>query len=77
MKIGPNKTVLLDNVAAFDVSFGVADSASAHSALRYERHLVDGARLRSIRIGLTLRDRTGRAKDQAYQLEVALRNRLA
>ncbi len=77
LKVGPNKTVLLDNVAAFDVSFGVADSASAHSALRYERHLVEGARLRSIRIGLTLRDRTGRAKDQAYQLEVALRNRLA
>ena len=77
LKVGPNKTVLLDNVAAFDVSFGVADSASAHSALRYERHLVKGSRLRSIRIGLTLRDRAGRVKDQVYQLEIALRNRLA
>ena len=77
LKIGPNKTVLLDNVAAFDVSFGIADLAGSHSGLRYENRLAKGSSLRSIRIGLTLRDRAGRVKDQAYQLEVALRNLLA
>ena len=77
LKVGPNKTVLLDNVAAFDVSFGVAGSAGTPSVLRYETRLVNGSSLRSIRIGLTLRDRAGRVKDQVYQLEVALRNRLA
>ena len=77
LKIGPNKAVLLDNVAAFDVSFGVAGTAGSHSVLRYESRLVKGSSLRSIRIGLTLRDRAGRVKDQVYQLEIALRNRLA
>ena len=77
LKIGPNKTVLLDNVVAFDVSFGIADLAGSHSGLRYENRLAKGSSLRSIRIGLTLRDRAGRVKDQAYQLEVALRNLLA
>ena len=77
LKIGPNKAVLLDNVAAFDVSFGVAGTAGSHSVLRYESRLVNGSSLRSIRIGLTLRDRAGRVKDQVYQVEVALRNRLA
>ena len=76
LKVGPNKTVLLDNVAAFDVSFGVAGSAGAQSVLRYEKLARNASSLRSVRIGLTLRDPAGRVKDQVYQLEVALRNRL-
>lgn len=76
LKTGPNKTVLIDNVAAFDVSFGVAGSAGAQSVLRYEKLAKNASSLRSVRIGLTLRDPAGRVKDQVYQLEVALRNRL-
>ena len=72
LKTGPNKTVLLDNVAAFDVSFGVA---GAQSVMRYEDRPANVSSIRSVRIGLTLRDPGGRVKDQAYQLVVALRNR--
>ena len=76
LKVGANKTVLLDNVAAFDVSFGVAGTA-AQSVLRYEERPANLSSIRSVRISLTLRDPTGRVKNQAYQLVVALRNRLA
>lgn len=76
LKSGPNKTVLLDNVAAFDVSFGVADPSSPHSVTRYEDSPGDVASIRSVRIALTLRDPGGRVKDQGYHLMVALRNRL-
>ena len=76
LKTGPSKTVLIDNVAAFDVSFGVAGSVGAQSVLRYEKLAKNASGLRSVRIGLTLRDPAGRVKDQVYQLEVALRNRL-
>ena len=76
LKSGLNNTVLLDNVAAFDVSFGVAVSASAQPVLRYETSPADMASIRSVRIALTLRDPRARAKDQVYHLAVALRNRL-
>ena len=77
LKSGANNAVLLDNVAAFDVSFGVADSSSAQSVLRYEDSPADVAGIRSVRIALVLRDPGGRVKDQGYNVLVALRNRLA
>lgn len=77
LKVGPNKAVLLDNVAAFNVSFGVAGSKGAQSVPRYEDRPSKTSSIRSVRIGLTLRDPGGRVRDQAYQLVVALRNRLA
>ena len=77
LKVGHQKAVLLDNVAAFDVSFGVAASASAQSVLRYEARPAVVASIRSVRIALTLRDPGARVRDQAYHLVVALRNRLA
>lgn len=76
LKTGSDNAVLLDNVATFDVSFGVAGSASAQSVLRYESSPADLARIRSVKVALTLRDPAGRVKDQAYHLVVALRNRL-
>ena len=69
--------MLLDNVAAFDVSFGVAGSAGAQSVLRYEARPVDVGSIRSVRIALTLRDPGARVRDQVYHLVVAIRNRLA
>ena len=77
LKVGANKTVLLDDVAAFEVSFGVAGSSGAPSILRYEDRPANLSNIRSVRIGLTLRDPRGRVRDQAYQLVVALRNRVA
>lgn len=77
LKSGANNAVLLDNVAAFDVSFGVADSSSTQSVLRYEDSPADVAGIRSVRIALVLRDPGGRVKDQGYNVLVALRNRLA
>lgn len=76
VKVGVNKTVLLDNVAAFDMSFGMASSPSSLSVQRYESAPVDLASIRSVRINLTLRDPSGRVKDQPYYVVVALRNRL-
>lgn len=76
LKVGTNKAVFLDNVAAFDVSFGMASTASSLSVQRYEESPVDLANIRSVRISLTLRDPKGRVKDQPYYMVVALRNRL-
>ena len=76
LKVGTNKAVLLDNVAVFDVSFGMASSASSSSVQRYEDAPADLASIRSVRIRLSLKDPKGRVKDQPYNLVVALRNRL-
>lgn len=76
LKVGPSKSVLLDNVAAFEVSFGVAGSAAGQSVQRYEDSPGSLASIRSLKIALTLRDPKARVKDQSYHLVVALRNRL-
>ena len=76
LKVGPGKTVLLDNVAAFDMSFGMASSATGQSVQRYEDNPVNLASIRSVKIALTLQDPKARIKDQSYHLVVALRNRL-
>lgn len=76
LKVGPGKTVLLDNVAAFDMSFGMANSATGQSVQRYEDSPVSLANIRSVKIALTLQDPKARIKDQSYHLVVALRNRL-
>jgi type IV pilus assembly protein PilW len=68
--------VLLDNVAAFEVMFGVAGSAAGASVQRYEQSPSSLASIRSLKIVLTLRDPKARVKDQTYHLVVALRNRL-
>ncbi|WP_439863244.1 PilW family protein [Pseudomonas antarctica] len=72
----PAKAVLVDNVQAFDVSFGMAASAGSMGVLRYDANPADESLIRSVRIQMTLRDPTGRVKDQAYSVVAALRNRL-
>ena len=76
LKTGTGKTVLLDNVAAFDVSFGMASSAAGQSVQRYEESPVSLASIRSVKIALTLQDPKARIRDQPYHVVVALRNRL-
>lgn len=79
-----NFEVLIDNVAAFELSFGLAATATEGG--------VDGAyvtaitagqypRVRSVRVALTLSDTpalpgTGKVRAQEYTLVTALRNRL-
>ena len=68
--------VLLDNVQAFDISFGVAGKPGSPQVARYDARPADESLVRSVRLRMTLQDPTGRVKDQAYSVVAALRNRL-
>jgi type IV pilus assembly protein PilW len=72
----PAKAVLVDNVRAFDLSFGVAGRAGSSIVTRYDASPVDESLIRSVRILLTLQDPGGRVRDQTYSVVAALRNRL-
>ncbi|NJJ55217.1 type IV pilus assembly protein PilW [Pseudomonas sp. SJZ103] len=72
----PAKAVLVDNVRAFDVSFGVAASPASVRVVRYDAIPTDESLIRSVRIRMTLQDPTGRVKDQTYSVVAALRNRV-
>jgi len=72
----PAKAVLVDNVEAFDISFGVAAKSASVAVVRYDAHPSDESLIRSVRIQMTLRDPSGRVKDQTYSVVAALRNRL-
>lgn len=72
----PSKAVLVDNVGAFDISFGVAGKAGSPVVTRYEPSPDDESLIRSVRILLTLQDPAGLVKDQTYSVVAALRNRL-
>lgn len=76
LKVGAGRAVLLDNIADFDISFGLASSPAGQTVQRYETNPSHLASIRSVRISLTLRDPHARVKDQVYHLVVALRNRL-
>lgn len=72
----PARIVLVDNVQAFDISFGVAAQLGSTQVVRYDASPADESLIRSVRIQMTLRDPTGRVKDQAYSVVAALRNRV-
>ncbi|MBK5439873.1 prepilin-type N-terminal cleavage/methylation domain-containing protein [Pseudomonas sp. TH32] len=72
----PSKAVLVDNVRAFDISFGVAGKAGSAVVTRYDPNPGDESLIRSVRILLTLQDPAGLVKDQTYSVVAALRNRL-
>ena len=72
----PAQAVLVDNVSKFDVSFGLAASATDTSASSYSPNPSDPARIRSVRLTLTLRDPNSRVRDQTFNVVAALRNRL-
>lgn len=79
-----NFEVLIDNVAAFDVGFGLAaDIAQRQVVGNYLTAVAaeDSARIRSVRIALSLSDNPassddGQVRAQQYTLVTALRNRL-
>ena len=72
----PAKAVLVDNVQAFEISFGVAAKPGSIEVVRYDTRPADDALIRSVRILMTLQDPTGQVKDQTYSVVAALRNRL-
>jgi type IV pilus assembly protein PilW len=72
----PARAVLVDNVRAFDVSFGVAARPASARVVRYDAIPADESLIRSVRIRMTLQDPTGRVKDQTYSVVAALRNRV-
>jgi type IV pilus assembly protein PilW len=68
--------VLVDHVNAFAVTFGVASSATEIAASSYSSNPSDPARIRSVRLTLTLTDPNNRVRNQTYNVVAALRNRL-
>ncbi|KMT55228.1 prepilin-type N-terminal cleavage/methylation domain-containing protein [Pseudomonas fildesensis] len=72
----PARAVLVDNVQAFDFSFGVAAMPGSTHVVRYDPSPPDESLIRSVRILLTLQDPTGRVKNQTWSVVAALRNRL-
>lgn len=74
--LGKQQAVLLDNVETFEVSFGMARSATDIAASHYSRNPGDPARIRSVRLHLTLADPEGRVRPQSFTVAAALRNRL-
>ncbi|GFM67691.1 pilus assembly protein PilW [Pseudomonas cichorii] len=63
---------LLQNVSAFDVSFGMAGSPMTYVTTVSTAAAAD---IRSVRISLTLQDPDGRVRNQQYNVVAYLRNR--
>ncbi|MBV6289957.1 PilW family protein [Pseudomonas aegrilactucae] len=70
---GSTQAVLVDNVHRVSVDFGVADAAGQ---VVYVVAAPDPARIRSIRIRLTLADPQQRVRAQTYHLVAAVRSRV-
>lgn len=73
---GGRTAALVSNVKAFAVSFGLADSASGTTVSSYSSNPGDPARIRSVRLSLTLADPNQRVRDQTFNVVASLRNRL-
>ncbi|KPA96694.1 PilW family protein [Pseudomonas asplenii] len=67
---------LVNNVAAFDVKFGVAANATDTAVLNYNSNPSDPATIRSVRLSITLSDPSNRVRNQTFTAVAALRNRL-
>ena len=72
----PTQQVLVNNVSAFNVTFGLASSATDVAASTYSANPADPARIRSVRLSLTLNDPNNRVRNQTFNVVAALRNRL-
>ena len=72
----PAQQVLVNNVSAFNVTFGLAASATDVAASSYSANPSDPARIRSVRLSLTLTDPNNRVANQTFNVVAALRNRL-
>ncbi|WP_347902093.1 prepilin-type N-terminal cleavage/methylation domain-containing protein [Pseudomonas purpurea] len=73
---GTTAAVLVSNVSAFNVTFGVATSATDVAASSYTTNPSNPALIRSVRLTLTLTDPGNRVRNQTFNVAAALRNRL-
>lgn len=71
-----NQSVLVNNVTAFNISFGIAASASQAIASSYVATPADTSLIRSIRITLTIASADSRAAPQTFNVVASVRNRL-
>ena len=67
---------LVSNVTAFNLLFGLANSASDNAVTSYSANPPDPALIRSVNIALTLSDPAGKVSAQRFSVVAALRNRL-
>lgn len=67
---------LVSNVRDLEVSFGMAASATDVAVSSYSNNPDDPARIRSVRLSLTLFDPAQRVREQTFHVVAALRNRL-
>jgi type IV pilus assembly protein PilW len=76
--VGTTTSVLISNVSAFTVSFGLATAASPYVVASYSTAPAAGdyAYIRSVRITLTLTDPNNRARNQTFNVVASLRNKL-
>ena len=72
----PTQAVLVNNVSAFNVSFGVATSTTDVGASSYSSNPANPALIRSVRLTLILFDPNNRVGNQTFNVVAALRNRL-
>lgn len=73
---GPVSAALVNNVSVFNVTFGMASSATDVAASSYSSNPTDPTRIRSVRLTLTLTDPNNRVRNQTFNVVAALRNRL-
>lgn len=75
--VGDNTVVLIDNVATFNVSFGLANSVTDKVVTNYVAVApTDPNLIRTVRINMVLSDPTNRAANQTFNVVATLRNRV-
>ncbi|TVT83687.1 PilW family protein [Pseudomonas sp. H3(2019)] len=76
MTTNTGTAALVNNVSAFNVTFGMATSATDVAASSYSSNPTDPTRIRSVRLTLTLADPKNHVRNQTFNVVAALRNRL-
>lgn len=74
--VGNNTTVLISNVAQFNITFGVAASDNLKIVDKYIAVPPDPGLIRSVRISMVLRDPNNQAASQSFNVVAALRNKV-
>lgn len=76
--VGNTTSVLINNVSAFSVTFGMATAAAPYVVGSYSAApaAANYGYIRSVRITLTLTDPNNRARNQTFNVVASLRNKL-
>jgi type IV pilus assembly protein PilW len=74
--LGTSTSVLINNVAAFDVLFGVASTVTDKEVNSYIATPTNPALIRTVRLRLTLSAPSNRVANQTFNVVAAIRNRI-